>query len=256
MCLPAHNIFGFSSVDRADNRVFSNIAWIFGAVAMSCQCWRHIVNVARQHGLNYVSGHGLLACLVRRLLSQAHLQWKLQRRVQLAGQISNIMDSTLSRWRVAMRQTRYIGWRFTKSPLGNRGLVSPFQPGEQFQMSDIQRAQVGPRYSECSAYGGIVFLAGQISSTATRDIKGQTSEILSNIDRLLAEVGSNKSRVLMVQIFLSDMADYAAMNEVWDAWVVPGSTPSRATVQAQLARPEWKVEIVVTAAGTQHAGIS
>ena len=115
-------------------------------------------------------------------------------------------------------------------------------------MSDIQRAHVGPRYSECSAYGGIVFLAGQVASAAAGDIRAQTSEVLSNIDRLLAEAGSGKTRILMAQIFLSDMKDYGAMNEVWDAWVVPGNTPSRATVQAQLARPEWKIEIVVTAA--------
>lgn len=124
----------------------------------------------------------------------------------------------------------------------------PNYPRERLKMPDIQRAHVGPRYSESSAYGGIVFLAGQVASAAAGDIKAQTSEVLWSIDRLLAEAGSDKARILMAQIFLSDMADYGAMNEVWDAWVVPGSTPSRATVQAQLARPEWKIEIVITAA--------
>jgi enamine deaminase RidA (YjgF/YER057c/UK114 family) len=115
-------------------------------------------------------------------------------------------------------------------------------------MSEIQRVHVGPRYSEGSAYAGIIFLAGQVASSTAGDIKAQTAEVLSSIDQLLAEAGSSKARVLMAQIFLSDMAEYGGMNEVWDAWVVPGHTPSRATVQAQLARPEWKIEIVVTAA--------
>jgi enamine deaminase RidA (YjgF/YER057c/UK114 family) len=76
----------------------------------------------------------------------------------------------------------------------------------------------------------------------------KTREVLETIDRLLNEVGSDKSRILMAQIFLPDLADYAAMNAVWDQWVVAGHAPPRATVQAQLANPAWKIEVVVTAA--------
>jgi enamine deaminase RidA (YjgF/YER057c/UK114 family) len=72
--------------------------------------------------------------------------------------------------------------------------------------------------------------------------------VLAAIDALLARAGSDKSKILMAQIFIADMAEFAAMNAVWDAWVVPGHTPPRATVQARLGKPEWKVEIVITAA--------
>jgi len=80
------------------------------------------------------------------------------------------------------------------------------------------------------------------------DAAGQTRQVLAAIDALLARAGSDKTRILRAQIFLADIADFAAMNSVWDAWVAPGHTPPRATVQAALARPGWKVEIVVTAA--------
>jgi enamine deaminase RidA (YjgF/YER057c/UK114 family) len=78
-------------------------------------------------------------------------------------------------------------------------------------------------------------------------IEAQASEVLASIDKLLAEAGSSKSRILMAQIYLADMADFAGLNAVWDKWVAP-SPPARATVAAKLAKPEWKVEIVVTAA--------
>jgi enamine deaminase RidA (YjgF/YER057c/UK114 family) len=77
---------------------------------------------------------------------------------------------------------------------------------------------------------------------------GQTKQVLAAIDALLARAGSDKSKILMAQIFIADMAEFASMNAVWDAWVVPGHTPPRATVQARLGKAEWKVEIVVTAA--------
>lgn len=112
----------------------------------------------------------------------------------------------------------------------------------------IRRLHVGPRMSEVVINGGIVYLAGQIAEDASQDIGGQTRQVLAAIDALLAEAGTDKTRLLTVQIFLADMADFAAMNAVWDVWVPTGQTPARATVQAKLARPEWKVEIVVTAA--------
>lgn len=115
-------------------------------------------------------------------------------------------------------------------------------------MSDVHRFHVGARLSEMAVHNGTVYLAGQVPDDPTKDIAGQTAEVLANIDRLLGEAGTTKSRILMAQIFLADLADFPGMNAVWDAWVLPGQTPPRATVQAKLARPEWRIEIVVTAA--------
>lgn len=115
-------------------------------------------------------------------------------------------------------------------------------------MSDIRRFHVGTRLSEMAVHNGTVYLAGQVPDDPTKDIAGQTAEVLANIDKLLAEAGTDKSRILMTQIFLADLSDFPAMNAVWDAWVVAGQTPPRATVQAKLARPEWLIEVVVTAA--------
>ena len=115
-------------------------------------------------------------------------------------------------------------------------------------MPEITRLHTGRRLSEASIHRGLVWLAGQVAEDASRDARGQTEQVLAAVDRLLAEAGSDKSRILMAQIFLADLADFDAMNAAWDAWVAPGAAPCRATVQARLARPEWKVEIVVTAA--------
>ena len=112
----------------------------------------------------------------------------------------------------------------------------------------VQRIDVGARMSEAAIHNGTVYLAGQIADDASQDIEGQTRQVLAAIDALLDKAGSDKSRILMAQIYLADLTDFAGMNRIWDAWVVPGHTPSRATVQAALARPEWKLEIVVTAA--------
>lgn len=111
----------------------------------------------------------------------------------------------------------------------------------------IQRIDAGPRMSEACIHGGIAYLAGQVPETAGADIETQTREVLEAIDALLAQAGSDKSRILRAQIFLADIADFAGMNRAWDAWVVPGQAPARATVEARLANPDWKVEIVVTA---------
>ncbi|MBU6270146.1 MAG: RidA family protein [Betaproteobacteria bacterium] len=112
----------------------------------------------------------------------------------------------------------------------------------------IQRLHVGPRLSELAIHQGVVYLAGQVAEDPSQDMAGQTRQVLAAIDRLLAEAGSDKSRLLQVTIFVTSMAEFPAMNAVWDAWVVPGQTPPRATVQAALARPEYKVEIKVIAA--------
>lgn len=113
---------------------------------------------------------------------------------------------------------------------------------------EIKRLHVGSRLSEAAIHNGVVYLAGQIADDTTQNIDGQTREVLAHVDRLLGEAGSDKSRILMCQIFLADIKDIAAMNAVWDAWVPPGHTPPRATVQAMLARPELLVEVVVSAA--------
>lgn len=113
---------------------------------------------------------------------------------------------------------------------------------------EIQRLHVGKTLSEAAIHNGVVYLAGQIAEDLTQDIAGQTREVLGHIDRLLAEAGSDKSRILMCQIFIADLADFPTMNAVWNEWVAEGNSPPRATVQAKLAKPEWRVEMVVTAA--------
>ena len=115
-------------------------------------------------------------------------------------------------------------------------------------MATIQRLHPAARYSEAAIHDGTVYLAGQVADDATQDIVGQTRQVLVAIDRLLAEAGSDKTRILRAQVFLADIADYAGMNAAWDAWVPAGHTPPRATVEAKLAKPEWKIEIVITAA--------
>ena len=115
-------------------------------------------------------------------------------------------------------------------------------------MNELKRFDVGARMSDMAVHNGVAYLAGQVASDASLDAQGQTADVLTQIDALLARAGSDKSRILMAQIFLADIGDFAAMNAAWDAWVASGSTPPRATVEARLAKPEWKVEIVVKAA--------
>jgi enamine deaminase RidA (YjgF/YER057c/UK114 family) len=112
----------------------------------------------------------------------------------------------------------------------------------------IQRFHVGPRLSEMAIHNNTVYLAGQVASDPTADIGGQTKQVLASVDRLLAEAGSDKSRILSTTIYVADMTEFPAMNAVWDAWVVQGNTPPRATVEAKLAKPAYRVEIQVIAA--------
>ena len=112
----------------------------------------------------------------------------------------------------------------------------------------VQRFEVGARMSEMAVHNGIVWLAGQVAADGTQDIGGQTRQVLAAVDTLLTCAGTDKTKIVMCQIYLADIADFAGMNAVWDAWVAKGHTPPRATVQARLARPEWKIELVVTAA--------
>jgi enamine deaminase RidA (YjgF/YER057c/UK114 family) len=112
----------------------------------------------------------------------------------------------------------------------------------------IQRMNVGKRLSEIVVHGNTVYLAGEVPDDGTLDITGQTEQVLAKIEKLLKQVGSDKTKLLSAQIFLPDMKDFAAMNAVWEKWVVPGQTPARATIEAKLANPAYKVEIMCVAA--------
>ena len=114
--------------------------------------------------------------------------------------------------------------------------------------SDITRIGMAARYSEAAVFNGVVYLAGMVPERGDTDITGQTEDVLEQVRVRLEEAGSDKSRILRAQIYLSDISDIAAMNAVWDAWVVPGTAPPRATVQAALANPAYRIEIVVTGA--------
>jgi enamine deaminase RidA (YjgF/YER057c/UK114 family) len=109
----------------------------------------------------------------------------------------------------------------------------------------IKRIEAGPRMSEAVVHGGKVYLCGVVGEGAT--VAAQTRDILAQIDALLKAAGSDKSKLLKTNIWLSDITTIGEMNAVWDAWVIAGSTPARATVEAKLALPEWKVEIMVEA---------
>lgn len=111
----------------------------------------------------------------------------------------------------------------------------------------IQRHGTTRRYSDSVVHNGTVYLV-EVPADLAADITGQTQSLLAGVERLLAQAGSGKSRLLMVTIYLADMADYDAMNLVWDAWLPEGCAPSRACIQARLAKPEFKVEMALTAA--------
>ncbi len=113
---------------------------------------------------------------------------------------------------------------------------------------EIQRIGMAARYSEAAVFNGVVYLAGMVPERGDTDIAGQTQDVLDQVQQRLLEAGSDKSRILRAQIYLTDIRDIAAMNAVWDAWVVPGTAPPRATVQAALADPGYLIEVVVTAA--------
>ena len=110
----------------------------------------------------------------------------------------------------------------------------------------IRRIDVGPRMSDIVIHNNTVYLAGQVGEGAT--VAEQTKDTLAKIDALLAKAGSSKSKLLQTIIWLDDMANFAEMNAAWDAWVDPANTPARATGEAKLAAPKYKVEIIVTAA--------
>jgi len=122
----------------------------------------------------------------------------------------------------------------------------PAQP-ERNPMSDIKRIETGARMSQAVIHNGTVYLAGQVGNPGA-SVTEQTQQVLAQIDRLLAECGSDKTRILSAQVWMADMSQFADMNAVWDAWVPAGHAPARATGESALATPDYKVEIIVVAA--------
>jgi enamine deaminase RidA (YjgF/YER057c/UK114 family) len=113
----------------------------------------------------------------------------------------------------------------------------------------IERKEVGARMSQVVVHGDTVYLAGVVAHAKKgKSVTEQTKEIVATIDKHLASVGSDKTKLLRANIWITDMATFGEMNAVWDAWVSPGNTPARACVEAKLAAPEYKVEIMVVAA--------
>ena len=111
----------------------------------------------------------------------------------------------------------------------------------------ITRIDIDARMSQAVIHGDTIYLAGQVGEPG-QDIAEQTRTALAEVDALLAQAGSDKSKLLMVTIWLADMADFAAMNAVWDAWIAGVPAPARATGEAKLASPDYRVEIIAVAA--------
>lgn len=115
-------------------------------------------------------------------------------------------------------------------------------------MSPITRLQPETRLCGATIHNGLVYLAGQVTDDPSLNIEGQMADILRQVDALLAEAGTDKSRLLSVQLFLANMDDLEAMNRAWDQWLDHGNKPARATVEARLADPAWHVELTGIAA--------
>lgn len=112
----------------------------------------------------------------------------------------------------------------------------------------ITRMETTERMSRIVMHNGTIYLCGQVAEDATKDIQEQTRSMLSRVDGLLAKAGSDREHILSATIYLRDMKDFAAMNEIWDTWVPSGHAPARACVEARMARQELLVEISVVAA--------
>jgi enamine deaminase RidA (YjgF/YER057c/UK114 family) len=113
----------------------------------------------------------------------------------------------------------------------------------------IERYHTTARFSEICVHDNTVYLAGQVPDVIEdRDCADQARQVFANIDALLADVGSDKSKMLQVTVWLTDMANYDAFNEQWDAWIGAGQAPARACIQARLAKTGWLVEVLVIAA--------
>lgn len=115
-------------------------------------------------------------------------------------------------------------------------------------MTDIKRIDQNQRRSRALVHNGIVYTAGQVPDDMTLDIAGQAKQVLAKIEALITQAGSDKSRLMTAQVWLRTMEDFVAFNAVWDAWVVPGSTPTRCCGKVEMNNPNCRVEILVTAA--------
>jgi len=119
-------------------------------------------------------------------------------------------------------------------------------------MSEIQRIVTNPRRGRAVAYNGVLYIGGQAADDKNLDIRGQMQQTVDKIDKVLAQAGIDKSRLLTAQVWLKDIArDLAGMNEIWDAWIDPHTAPTRATAQCEMGAPEVLVELIVTAAVDQ-----
>jgi enamine deaminase RidA (YjgF/YER057c/UK114 family) len=125
--------------------------------------------------------------------------------------------------------------------------MTPSTPPTESTPRDIVRLDQNARRSRAVIAGGMVYLAGQVADDKTLDIGGQTRQVLQKIDDLLAQAGTTRDRLVTAQIWLASMSDFNGLNAVWDAWVVPGETPTRCCGKVELADPAFRVEIVVTA---------
>ena len=125
--------------------------------------------------------------------------------------------------------------------------MTPSTPPTESTPRAIVRLDQNARRSRAVIAGGMVYLAGQVADDKTLDIGGQTRQVLQKIDDLLAQAGTTRDRLVTAQIWLASMSDFAGLNAVWDAWVVPGETPTRCCGKVELADPDFRVEIVVSA---------
>lgn len=114
-------------------------------------------------------------------------------------------------------------------------------------MANITKLDSNETLSEIAIHNGIVYLAGQVPNDDSLDIKGQSKEVFANIDAALAKAGTDKSKILSAQVFITDLANFDAFNEEWKAWVKGTTPPVRATVEAKLVNPNWLIEIMVIA---------
>jgi enamine deaminase RidA (YjgF/YER057c/UK114 family) len=140
-------------------------------------------------------------------------------------------------------ETRAV-WPFFLALKASAGLPETL-PQETFM--SVRRIEAGPRMSQAVIHGNTVYLAGQVGGPG-KSVTEQTKDVLASVDRLLKEAGTDKSKLLQAIIWLDDMKDFGEMNAVWDAWVDSANAPARATGEAKLATPEYKVEIIITAA--------
>lgn len=124
----------------------------------------------------------------------------------------------------------------------------PIVNRKKIDRKQIERKETSQRMSRIVIHQDTIYLCGQVATDASKDIAEQTQTMLNKVDELLTQAGSGRERILSATIYLKDMADFAAMNAIWDAWVPEGHAPARACVEAAMARPELLVEISVIAA--------